>query len=583
LLLPMIDQFVRVLKLSFRAVGDKGFRPSRLEWQEGQAKVVRMECAPREGGAGSGKKGRPKSSAKRVNEAFDVNYSTKAAVSSPWAKTRTHENAAFDIDHYTSDACPNSKFHELLKKVLKTHRVHSMRGFLNALHGSSLVLQSKTEVFRLITGKGSNLSAEELRSTMLRHAQTDPAWMLKYGPAGDLPLHLAFLLGKGELGREMLASMEALDAQQLKAYWEQCYRLRAKFPDTVEDIPAGRKDGRALIRWIVNLPYQSDVLWWFKEVARREQVGAAGHDELARTFYTVMPKRHHPVVLENDTGLFTGETIMHIALGMEDVTVVEWLIRYGARLDAKAAGLFFQPRKIPILPDHRGNFFWQEKVEDNTRAGCYYGELPLSFATSIGNVQMAHMLISHATTVVEAADDQDAPFNAWLDVQVSNLVERSEEFHERFSPIRTGQLNTQQRSQQRLSAFINVQDSHGNTALHMAVAFSRHDMIEYLIERSATPSLSLMNHEHRTPLTLSLRKPDTFNLLLKVAFRETVWRYGDSEMTLLSLYQVSSPPARPTRERGSCTLKEGQEREIRMLSTGAWRQSTKDAVGKGYS
>ena len=118
--------------------------------------------------------------------------------------------------------------------------------------------------------------------------------------------------------------------------------------------------------------------------------------------------------------------------------------------------------------------------------------------------------------------------------------------------MRTGQLNKEQRRQQRLSAFINQQDSHGNTALHMAVAFSRHDMIEYLIERSATPSLSLMNHEHRTPLTLSLRKPDTFNLLLKVAFREMVWRFGDSEMTLLSLYQPP-PPARTT-----LVLKEGQ-------------------------
>mgnify|MGYP007004445020 CR=1 FL=1 len=144
----------------------------------------RMEFAHQQGGAGSGKTGQPKSSAKRVNEA---DYSTKDAVSFPRATTRTHENAAFEIDHYTSDACPNIKFHELLKKVLKTHRVHSMRGFLNALHSSNLVLQSKTEVFRLITGKGSSLSADELRATMLRHAKTDPAWMLKYGPAGDLP------------------------------------------------------------------------------------------------------------------------------------------------------------------------------------------------------------------------------------------------------------------------------------------------------------------------------------------------------------------------------------------------------------
>jgi hypothetical protein len=54
---------------------------------------------------------------------------------------------------------------------------------------------------------------------------------------------------------------------------DQCYRLHAQHTHDLVQIPAkGRKNAQALLTWIVNLPYQSDVLWWFNEVARREQV-----------------------------------------------------------------------------------------------------------------------------------------------------------------------------------------------------------------------------------------------------------------------------------------------------------------------
>lgn len=56
-----------------------------------------------------------------------------------------------------------------------------------------------------------------------------------------------------------------------------------------------------------------------------------------------------------------------------------------------------------------------------------------------------------------------------------------------------------------------------------------------------------MNHDNRTPLTLAVRCPVIFNTIVAAGFRETVWQYGDSEMTLVSLYQVcyfsaSMPP-----------------------------------------
>jgi hypothetical protein len=143
------------------------------------------------------------------------------------------------MQYYTSDECSNSKFLSLMlrvrRKVHLEHGIISMRSFLNALHESNLVLQSKTQVFQLITGKVIK-DDKQLRAELLRLVR-DPAWFLQYGPAGDPPLHVIFLLSKKELGREMLEALENLDAEMQAAYWDQCRRLRAKFPNRVEDIP----------------------------------------------------------------------------------------------------------------------------------------------------------------------------------------------------------------------------------------------------------------------------------------------------------------------------------------------------------
>jgi hypothetical protein len=164
--------------------------------------------------------------------------------------SREDEEQGFDMKYYTSDECSNSKFMSLLLRVRrKVHHEHgsiSMRSFLNALHESNLVLQSKTQVFQLITGKVIK-DDKQLRAVLLSLVR-DPAWFLQYGPAGDLPLHLMFLLSKKELGREMLEVLENLDAEMKAAYWDECRRLRAKFPNTVEDIPT-ELSSQALIKW----------------------------------------------------------------------------------------------------------------------------------------------------------------------------------------------------------------------------------------------------------------------------------------------------------------------------------------------
>jgi hypothetical protein len=456
----------------------------------------------------------------------------------PTASSSNARVVYFDISHSTSDAYSNVEFLGLIKNVLHHHETQTMRRFLNVLHGGNLKLQSKTEVFALLTGKIYSEESETLAACE-RLAKFDPAWMLTYGPAGDLPMHLAFLLGKEELGYRMLNCIMEVDDAVLDTYWDHCRRLRENHRDTiVTDIPLNR-DRKALLGWILNLPYQSDVLWWFNEVSRREQVGGDGAAELLTYFNNFVPRRKWDEVLENDVGLFTGETLMHIAIQSLDRKLVDWLFTRGARMDARAQGLFFQPPQIKVLSDNTGSrlarWLGQPNMEVNTRAGCYYGQLPLSFAVSMGDVEMVKALIGFAKAILQQRerDGLVTSFTKWLDAETAKLMEESEGFHNCF--VGTGRA---QRQERRLSAFVNASDEHGNCALHMAALYHRKDVAAYLLQNSASPSLTLMNKMNRTPLTLALRSPPVFKAILKEGYQETVWQYGESQMTVISLYQV---------------------------------------------
>ena len=91
------------------------------------------------------------------------------------------------------------------------------------------------------------------------------------GPAGELPLHNCLLLGQRELAKQLINEM---------------------FTPAIENFDTGVRD--------VNMPYVSDLNAW-KEME----------------FF-------HPLNPYDDGGLFTGETVLHIAVVQEDEDMVEW-------------------------------------------------------------------------------------------------------------------------------------------------------------------------------------------------------------------------------------------------------------------
>jgi len=159
----------------------------------------------------------------------------------------------FDIEYACSDGFTNAKFLSMINKLVKKHDAaaqsmtsfgrSSMRGFLSAIHGFNLVLQSRTYVFRIVTG-----SSSEFQKVAETEIKTNPQWFLTYGPVGDLPMHITLLLGKMDLVKEMVTKLESLHGEMLQAYWEQCRLIHDKYPETTEAIP-DKRDAHALVKW----------------------------------------------------------------------------------------------------------------------------------------------------------------------------------------------------------------------------------------------------------------------------------------------------------------------------------------------
>ena len=451
-----------------------------------------------------------------------------------------HRGKAYDHKYYTSDDCPNDKFRELLRKIVGDTAVGDLRHNLDKLHNGNLLLQRQTEVYRLLTGKGmSNHDVGRQGAECARLARVNPAWMLTYGPAGDLPVHLAFIMGRKKLGIAMLEALADLDDETQEAYWNQAQLLLERYPQTILTKVPAEKSREALLMWILNLPYQNDLLWWFEEVRRREDSGAEGASDLAKVFNSLVPRGRREEALNNDAGLFTGETLIHIAIQGSDHNLLEWLITRGANLDARARGLFFQPRLIPMLSDKHRWWRWRQSamMEVNHQSGCYYGELPLSFAASIGNIDMAKAIMRNAKNILDTVDRDGARtlFTDWLDDEATILMRETEGFSEQSASEGGWDLK-----QRRFVAFVNAADDHGNTALHMAVHCRQKDMAVFLIKHDATASLTRMNGDKRTPLTAAVWHPEVFNAILEAGFHDSVWQYGDAEMTVVSLYQLDS-------------------------------------------
>jgi hypothetical protein len=119
-----------------------------------------------------------------------------------------------------------------------------------------------------------------------------------------------------------------------------------------------------------------------------------------------------------DGGLFTGETVLHIAIVQKRLDSIKWLLDHGSELTCRAVGLFFQGMKIPKFTDDMtwrmetlagmmaklGSVHSVFNFEENMLGGsCSFGEFPLSFAAAVGDACACHLLRARAKELIGAA------------------------------------------------------------------------------------------------------------------------------------------------------------------------------------
>ncbi len=199
-----------------------------------------------------------------------------------------------------------------------------------------------------------------------------------------------------------------------------------------------------------------------------------------------------------DQGLYTGETVLHLAIGLGQTDFVKFLFMLEQELDlsAQTRGLFFMPRWIEYKTQSFQRFLcpFRKLIRFNPYSECYYGEFPLSFAASVGNTDICNMIFQHSTN--------------------------------------------------RKAALYRA-DTSGNTALHMAVIHRQTNTVDWLLDREdeiieqneqpsaqqnekAIPLVEAMNGDGLTPLTLAARLGfvDVFHHVLRRISGGNAWEYG---------------------------------------------------------
>jgi hypothetical protein len=227
--------------------------------------------------------------------------------------------------------------------------------------------------------------------------------------------------------------------------------------------------------------------------------------------------------------LYTGQTILHMAIGNDDTKFVRFLLEEGADIRAKAVGDIFMPSAR-----RRGHSSFFAQIDDRVgvpnpdsafeQPDLYFGQLPLSFAACFGHVKVCHELKL-------AFFDNLSCFSKGNNSQSARVQELQAEDKEHQSEDKPAWCK-----------FINAQDDLGNTALHIAVMHKQTAIINWLMENGAKKSMRITNNLGLTPFTLSvwLGYVDMYSYIASRFLTQVQWNYGSCQLKLIDLEQIDS-------------------------------------------
>lgn len=193
------------------------------------------------------------------------------------------------------------------------------------------------------------------------------------------------------------------------------------------------------------------------------------HIKVAKRLLLWYPCQINDIYMGED---YYGENALHMGIVAENPSLVKYLLVCGADVHQRCTGKFFtcddqKPKRV----DHLENEHPSLPVNTNYKGYSYFGEYPLSFAAILNQEECIRLLIA-----------KDA------------------------NP--------------------NLQDSNGNTVLHMLVINDNLKMFQLMLTFRA--KLEIKNCQGLTPLTLAakLARKEMFQFIL-MQQRKLIWKYAD--------------------------------------------------------
>jgi hypothetical protein len=311
------------------------------------------------------------------------------------------------------------------------------------------------------------------------------------GPVGESPVHDCFLFGLMEVGKKLI--------------------------DMYYTTPE-----------LLSVRYLNDLDPWRKDPDWDDNKGGDINTEGASNINTGEESE--------EDGLYTGQTLLHISIKREDIGMVQYLLEQGIEISSRATGVSFQPKfRLPSIVGLAGperikanlqRFFAPDLQIENKDSEAYYGEYPLSFAASIGNLEICTLLYySKQLRIQSCMHFESKKITAEEMCKMPRCEKDKASYHAVLSRRKLWQekqtsiarmnshlpIDFQHEPTQKLLMweFVNAADSLGNTALHVAVWHRRKDIIDWILSMpEGSHSLSMLNHEAFTPLTLAVRRGD---------------------------------------------------------------------------
>lgn len=201
---------------------------------------------------------------------------------------------------------------------------------------------------------------------------------------------------------------------------------------------------------------------------------SATHANLAKRLLHHFPKLINDIYLSEE---YYGENALHMAIVIEDPSMVKFLLDKGADYHQRCCGNFFTPDDQKDSRTDSLDHEWVDVCQKTNYEGhVYFGEYPLSFAACLGQEECVRLLIAKGANP-------------------------------------------------------NLQDSNGNTVMHMLVIMdrkytSKKDMFDILYSLGAR--LDIRNRQGLTPLTLAakLARKEMYEHILEI-IRQIYWIYGN--------------------------------------------------------